>query len=177
MGMLTDVMENTLPLGFLSHLSNLWLGLGAECSNWESLAPDFLGWGGTWLRGLTRLGSVSILLPSLLPAQTNSPASVLPTGSLDRIFFWRTDVDTQKTFDNYQFRSLPVLIPWCSKIRELASDMSKPSTQGGSLDSRDGCCPIGGGTPRPEWTGGRPEYTLIFERKRDFKYSYSRWCY
>lgn len=79
-----------------------------------------------------------------------------------------------ENFENYWFRSLPVLTPWCSKIRQLASDMSKPSTQGASLDRRDGCCPIGEGTLRLEWKGGRTLYTLIFERNREFLYSYSK---
>lgn len=106
------------------------------------LAPDFPGWRGGWAARQDWALPPSFFPPHFQPKSIH--LYLLTYMIFGQDFIWKADIDSQTTFDTYWFRSLPVLTPWCSKTRPLASDM-EPSTQSAPLNSStDRWCPMGG---------------------------------
>lgn len=60
-------------------------------------------------------------------------------------------------------RSFPALTLWCSEIRQLTSDMAKPSMWGAPLASSDKGWPIIG----PTWNRSHAAHKLTFERSKE----------
>lgn len=156
MGWLTDARSNIFS--WISVLSSLtcdlaWM-LMFQLRNGGVLGtsrPWLLGLG-RWLKGQMRLGSASTLLPPLLPTQTNSPVSALPTGLLDRILFEE---------QIWKFREPAVWIP-SSSDAAIFSDQTANWWHVQAFYTR---CPLGqqwqglthqGGTWGPKWNGRHP---------------------
>lgn len=153
MGWLTDERANIFSwISVLNSLTcdSVWM-LMFQLRNGGVLGtshPWLLGLG-QWLKGHMRLGSVSTLRPPLLPTQTNSPVSALPTGYLDRILFEE---------QIWNSREAAVWIPSSSDIAMLWD----PTANLWHVQTFDTRCPLGqqwqgltyqGGTWGPQWNG------------------------
>lgn len=78
-------------------------------------------------------------------------------------FYLKTSCWSLENFWQPVVRSLTALTLWCSEIRQLTSDMAKPSVWGAPLASSDKCWPIVG----PTWNRSHPAHKLTFERNKE----------